>query len=272
MATSNRNRRLQKEITDILKDPTSGITVSSPTAPPPSPSNPTADLSSITDFTHLHGHFLGPPDTPYAQGFYTVDIKLTPEYPFKPPNMRFVTRIWHPNVSSQTGAICLDTLKEAWSPVLTLKSALISLQSLLSSPEPKDPQDAEVASMLITRPEEFAHVARDWAQRYAGAPKPAPGSRGSGGSSSGSSGGGTEKVEKKGGEEKERKKAEERRRRESYRGFNQAMIERFTGMGFQVEQVVSAFEFVGIDRAGGEEYELEEEFIGDVTARLFGEM
>lgn len=187
--------------------------------------------------------------------------------------MRFITRIWHPNVSSQTGAICLDTLGQAWSPVLTLKSALISLQSLLSSPEPKDPQDAEVAGMLLTRPEEFAHVAREWAVRYAHAPAPGPGSGRTGGSSSGSGAldDGSLKERKK-ADEKERKKAEERRRKESYRGYNPAMVDKFTGMGFQVEQVVSAFEFVGIDRADGEEYELEEEYIGDVTARLFGEM
>ena len=66
--------------------------------------------------------------------------------------------------------------------MLTLKSALISLQSLLSSPEPKDPQDAEVARMLITNPREFAHVAREWAVRYAGAPEAAPGSSGAEGS------------------------------------------------------------------------------------------
>lgn len=67
--------------------------------------------------------------------------------------------------------ICLDTLGSAWSPVLTIKSALISLQSLLSTPEPKDPQDAVVASQLIKTPEEFKHKAREWAQQYAGAPK-----------------------------------------------------------------------------------------------------
>ncbi|KAA8911203.1 hypothetical protein TRICI_003925 [Trichomonascus ciferrii] len=63
--------------------------------------------------------------------------------PFKPPRMKFDTKIYHPNISSQTGAICLDILKDAWSPILTLKSSLISLQSLLQSPEPNDPQDAE---------------------------------------------------------------------------------------------------------------------------------
>jgi len=69
------------------------------------------------------------------------------------------------------GAICLDTLGSAWSPVLTIKSALLSLQSLLSTPEPKDPQDAEVATMLMNHPEQFDRVAREWAQKYAGAPK-----------------------------------------------------------------------------------------------------
>tara|TARA_R110002060_G_scaffold16806_9_gene23320 strand:- start:431 stop:835 length:405 start_codon:yes stop_codon:yes gene_type:complete len=69
------------------------------------------------------------------------------------------------------GAICLDTLGTAWSPVLTIKSALLSLQSLLSTPEPKDPQDAEVASMLMKHPEQFQKVAREWAIKHASAPK-----------------------------------------------------------------------------------------------------
>ena len=54
--------------------------------------------------------------------------------------------------------------------MLTIKSALISLQGLLASPEPKDPQDAEVASMLLKNPEEFKYVAQSWAVQYAGAP------------------------------------------------------------------------------------------------------
>src|SRR3954466_10369173 len=69
------------------------------------------------------------------------------------------------------GAICLDTLSSAWSPVLTIKAALLSLQSLLSTPEPSDPQDAEVAHMLMNEPEKFNRVAREWAMKYAGAPR-----------------------------------------------------------------------------------------------------
>ena len=50
--------------------------------------------------------------------------------------MKFDTKIWHPNISSQTGAICLDILKNEWTPALTIRTALISLQALLCSPEP----------------------------------------------------------------------------------------------------------------------------------------
>ena len=74
-----------------------------------------------------------------------MDIQIPQDYPFKPPKMKFDTKIWHPNISSQTGAICLDILKNEWTPALTIRTALISLQALLCAPEPDDPQDAEVA-------------------------------------------------------------------------------------------------------------------------------
>ena len=64
--------------------------------------------------------------------------------------MRFRSRVWHPNVSSANGAICLDILKDQWSPALTLKTALLSLQALLASPEPNDPQvRADCAAMPL---------------------------------------------------------------------------------------------------------------------------
>lgn len=64
------------------------------------------------DFKHWKGYIKGPEDTPYEGGFFQIDITMPPEYPYKPPKMRFETKIWHPNISSQTGAICLDILKD----------------------------------------------------------------------------------------------------------------------------------------------------------------
>lgn len=60
------------------------------------------------DLSHLKASFPGPPDTPYEGGTYVVDIKIPQEYPFRPPAMKFDTKLWHPNVSSQTVCVTLE--------------------------------------------------------------------------------------------------------------------------------------------------------------------
>jgi ubiquitin-conjugating enzyme (huntingtin interacting protein 2) len=109
----------------------------------------------------------GPAASPYEGGTFLVDIQLPGAYPFEPPKMRFITKVWHPNVSSANGAICLDVLKEQWSPALTLKTALLSVQALLASPEPDDPQDAVVARQYLAQRPLFDHTARQWTADYA---------------------------------------------------------------------------------------------------------
>uniref|UniRef100_A0A2N9FMZ6 Uncharacterized protein n=1 Tax=Fagus sylvatica TaxID=28930 RepID=A0A2N9FMZ6_FAGSY len=74
---------------------------------------------------------------------------------------------WHPNISSQSGAICLDILKDQWSPALTLKTALLSVQALLSAPEPDDPQDAVVAQQYLREYQTFVSTARYWTESFA---------------------------------------------------------------------------------------------------------
>jgi len=102
---------------------------------------------------------------------FIVDIQIPKNYPFVPPKMRFDTRVWHPNVSSQNGAICLDILKNEWSPALTLRTALLSLQALLSTPNPDDPQDAQVASQYKKDYKDFEKTAKFWTETYAVKPK-----------------------------------------------------------------------------------------------------
>lgn len=114
------------------------------------------------------GEILGPEGTPYEGGTFVVDIELPEDYPFAPPKMRFNTKVWHPNVSSANGAICLDILKDNWSPALTIRTALLSLQALLSAPEPDDPQDAVVAKQYLNKRDEFNGQAKYWTECYAG--------------------------------------------------------------------------------------------------------
>ena len=72
-------------------------------------------------------------------------------------------------------------------------------------------------------------------------------------------------------QEEEKPKEEVEEKVDRYHGYNKLMVDQFTEMGYSVEQIVAAFEWVGIDKADGEWYQLEEEYLGDVTAKLFSE-
>jgi len=122
------------------------------------------------NFRELRGQIIGPPDTPYEGGTFDLDIFIPETYPFNPPKVRFRTSLWHPNISSQTGAICLDILKDAWAAAMTLRVVLISLQALLGDPQPDDPQDAVVAGQYKSNPGLFRQTAKFWAHIFAGAP------------------------------------------------------------------------------------------------------
>ena len=119
------------------------------------------------DYRHWKGRIKGPIDTCYEGGIFDVDIIIPDGYPFKPPKMKFDTKIWHPNISSVTGAICLDILKNEWTPALTIRTALISLQALMCEPVPNDPQDAVVAKQYLTNIKLFNETAKHWVEEYA---------------------------------------------------------------------------------------------------------
>ena len=120
------------------------------------------------NLSRLRGQIIGPPDTPYQDGKFTLDIVIPETYPFNPPKVKFVTKIWHPNISSVTGAICLDILKDQWAAAMTLRTVLLSIQALLASPEPDDPQDAVVAQQYKEQNEAYVTTAKHWTSTYAG--------------------------------------------------------------------------------------------------------
>ena len=113
------------------------------------------------------GKIMGPFDSPYDGGVFRVDIQIPNQYPLIPPKCKMITKVWHPNVSSVTGAICLDILKDEWSPAFSISSILLSIQALLSNPNPSDPQDAVVGSQYTKNRELFNRTARYWTNVYA---------------------------------------------------------------------------------------------------------
>lgn len=83
-----------------------------------------------------------------------------------PPKVRFLTRIYHPNID-RLGRICLDILKDKWSPALQIRTVLLSIQALLSAPNPDDPLNNEAAELWKNNEPRAMQTARDWTKQYA---------------------------------------------------------------------------------------------------------
>jgi len=109
---------------------------------------------------------MGPDDSPYAGGVFFLNIHFPTDYPFKPPKINFTTRIYHPNINSN-GSICLDILKEQWSPALTISKVLLSISSLLTDANPDDPLVPEIAQIYKTDKPKYEATAREWTRKYA---------------------------------------------------------------------------------------------------------
>ena len=108
----------------------------------------------------------GPEDSPYHGGTFHLTIRFPSDYPFKPPIITFNTKIYHPNINA-AGNICLDILKQQWSPVLSISKVLLSILSLLTDANPNDPLDPAAAGLYKTNREAYDAKAREWTNTYA---------------------------------------------------------------------------------------------------------
>jgi ubiquitin-conjugating enzyme E2 D/E len=118
------------------------------------------------DMKHWTATIIGPEKSPYEKGIFNLDIVFPNNYPFKPPEITFVTKIYHPNISSD-GRICLDILKSNWSPALTILKVLLSISSLLTDPNPNDPLMPDIANIYKSDRKLFDKNARDHTVKYA---------------------------------------------------------------------------------------------------------
>ena len=109
---------------------------------------------------------MGPDDSPYTGGVFFLNIHFPPDYPFKPPKVTFTTKIYHPNINSND-SICLDILKDPWSPALTISKVLLSISSLLTDPNPDDPLVPEIANLYKNDMAKYVEVAKEWTSKYA---------------------------------------------------------------------------------------------------------
>ena len=142
--------RILKETQALAKDPVIGIYAE------PSPTNP----------RHFFVKIAGPGQTPFEGGLFTAELFLPDEYPMVPPKVLFRTKIFHPNID-KLGRICLDILKDKWSPALQIRSVLLSIQALMSAPNLDDPLDQEIANFWKADADGAIKKAREWTLQYA---------------------------------------------------------------------------------------------------------
>ena len=118
------------------------------------------------DLLHWNAMLMGPPNTPYDGGVFNVDLLFPAEYPFKPPKVRFLTKVYHPNIK-KSGEICADLLNENWGPTLNTRYVLGALKQLLEEPNADNPLEPEIAALYKDNKDKFVAEAKKWTLEYA---------------------------------------------------------------------------------------------------------
>ena len=144
-------RRIHNEHKEMIKNP---------------PANCSAGPVSDSDIFSWNATIMGPDNSPYQGGIFYLKIDFPADYPFKPPKVRFTTKIYHCNINA-TGGICLDILKDEWSPALTISQVLLSICSLMDDANPNDPLVSEIADLLQKNKPLHDANAREWTIKYA---------------------------------------------------------------------------------------------------------
>jgi len=143
-------QRLKIELLEMQKDP---------------PVNCSAGCLN-DDIFEWQATILGAKDGPYEGGVFYLNLRFSNDYPFKPPHCKFITKIFHPNINS-SGIICLDILKENWSPALTVGKLLLSICSLMEEPNPDDPLVPIIADLYKKDKELYFLKAIEYTMHYA---------------------------------------------------------------------------------------------------------
>ncbi|XP_070378914.1 ubiquitin-conjugating enzyme E2 D2-like isoform X2 [Dermacentor albipictus] len=145
-------KRIASELDEILADP---------------PAQCTAGLVDPANPYRWQATIAGPQGSPYEGGLFKLRIQLPRDYPFEAPVVNFLTTIYHPNISSTDGVVCLDLLKCRWSPALTIGKVLASIRFLMCNPNPDDPLEYNVAAEYRKNREEYIANAKLWTKAFA---------------------------------------------------------------------------------------------------------
>lgn len=143
-------RYIAKELQSLMSSPLEGVTV----------------LMNEKDMTQVEAVLDGPADTPYAGGRFRIKLSIGKDFPASPPKGYFLTKIFHPNVSSK-GEICVNTLKKDWKSDLGIKHILLTVKCLLIVPNPESALNEEAGKLLLERYDDYCARARLYTEIHA---------------------------------------------------------------------------------------------------------
>ncbi|KAL6150961.1 hypothetical protein ACJBU6_09961 [Exserohilum turcicum] len=111
----------------------------------------------------------GPKDSPYETGNFKLDVSFPDDFPFAAPAIHFRTKIYHPNIDSNSGTIAWSPANEEWSPAWHMDKILIMLSSLLSAPDPRPGCEIvpEIGHEWRERRDVYWQTAKEWTEKYA---------------------------------------------------------------------------------------------------------
>lgn len=126
------------------------------------------EVEDDSRLTTVHVSIQGPEETPYAGGTFVVCIQLPDTYPLSSPSVAFQTKIWHPNIDKGAGAVCLDVLRQRWTPITRLVDIVsLYLPELLRHPNIDDPFNSAAAAMLKDNAAEYTDYVRMYTRKHA---------------------------------------------------------------------------------------------------------
>jgi ubiquitin-conjugating enzyme E2 D/E len=109
----------------------------------------------------------GPSETPYEAGVFRIEFKFPDNYPFKAPEVKFLTSIYHPNIKLETGDICQDVFASGWAPTQKVNDILEKLVSMLKDPSTSNPLETEICNEYLNNPKVFELKAREHTFKHA---------------------------------------------------------------------------------------------------------
>jgi len=133
-------------------------------SPPHPPTRHKVPSSNPPLLPNRNAVIIGPSDTPFEDGTFRLVMHFEEAYPNKPPGVKFISQMFHPNVYG-SGELCLDILQNRWSPTYDVAAILTSVQSLLNDPNTSSPANVEASNLYKDNRKEYTKRVRETVEK-----------------------------------------------------------------------------------------------------------